>query len=72
MNVLYTKQDCPMCGILKTKLDTAKIEYSEFTDETSMKLMGINVLPILEMDGQKLFFGQAVALANKKIEEMDE
>lgn len=71
MNVLYTKADCPMCGILKTKLDFAGIKYSEFTDEATMRLMGINALPVLEMDGEKLYFGQAVALANKKIKEME-
>lgn len=71
MNVLYTKADCPMCSILKTKLDFAGIPYSEFTDESTMKLMGINALPVFEMDGEKLYFAQAVELANKKIKEME-
>lgn len=71
MNVLYTKADCPMCSILKSKLDFAGIQYSEFTDEVKMLDMGINTLPVLEMSGEKLYFGAAVALANKKIKEME-
>ena len=71
MNVLYTKADCPMCSILKTKLDFAGIKYVEFTNEAKMLDMGINALPVLGINGEKLYFGQAVALANKKIKEME-
>ena len=60
-----------MCSILKTKLDFAGIPYSEFTDESTMKLMGINALPVFEMDEVTLYFAQAVAIANKKIKEME-
>ena len=69
MDILYTKEDCPMCHILKSKLDRAGLPYSEFTDEAKMLSMGIDALPVYQVGGMKLSYGEAVKYANTVIKE---
>lgn len=51
MTVLYTTKTCPKCGIVKTKLDNKKIEYTLVDDETILLEKGYDWLPVLEADG---------------------
>ena len=51
MIVLYTTKTCPKCGIVKTKLDNKKIEYTLVDDETILLEKGYDWLPVLEADG---------------------
>lgn len=48
--VLYAKQDCPLCSVVKLKLNAAEIEYSICKDEELMKEKGFKMLPILELN----------------------
>lgn len=71
MNVLYTKANCPMCSILKTKLDQANIECSLFTDEAKMLEMGLDAMPLLEINGERMPYGAAIDYVNKKLKELE-
>ena len=57
--VLYTKQDCPLCSVVKLKLSIAEIPFEICTNEEKMEELGIDQLPILVLDdGTKLGFKQ--------------
>lgn len=56
--ILYTIH-CPQCNILKKKLDSKGIKYTEVTDRDRMKELGIVSSPILSIDGELLPMKQA-------------
>lgn len=60
---LYTL-GCPKCRVLEQKLDKASIEYTKVTDIDLMIEIGIKSAPVLEIDGEKLPFAQAIAWVN--------
>ena len=51
MIVLYTTKTCPNCGIVKSKLENKKIEYTLISDESILEEKGYDLLPVLEVDG---------------------
>lgn len=51
MVTLYSN-DCPNCLALKTELDNAKVEYAICSDIDTMINMGLNELPVLEINGR--------------------
>ena len=51
MIVLYTTKTCPKCGIVKSKLENKKIEYTLINDESILEEKGYDLLPVLEVDG---------------------
>ena len=51
MIVLYTTKTCPKCGIVKTKLEAKKIEYTLVDDESILLEKGYDLLPVMEVDG---------------------
>lgn len=55
---------CPKCKILETKLNQKNIEYEECNDVDEMLSKGIETVPVLEVDGQLLDFGNAVKWVN--------
>ena len=57
--ILYTKDSCSRCTILKEKLESKNISYDEISDEKLIEAKGINFLPVLEIDGKLLEFGNA-------------
>lgn len=64
--VLYTN-DCPKCKILKSKLNEANIEYSEFTDVNKMVEYGIQLLPMLEIEtGEMLDFDKSLEYIQRR------
>lgn len=60
MIVLYSNH-CPACGILKTKLDNKKIDYTLVDDESILAEKGMDWLPVLEVDGKQMLMGEANA-----------
>ena len=54
MIVLYTTKTCPKCGIVKTKLDAKKIEYTLVDDEAIIAEKGYDLFPVMEVDGNVL------------------
>lgn len=47
---LYTKLDCPLCSVVRLKLDNAGIKYDVSLDEKEMEALGIDMLPVLKTD----------------------
>ena len=48
--ILYTKQGCPLCSVVKVKLNTFGIPYKNETNMEKMLAMGFKTLPILQLD----------------------
>lgn len=59
MIVLYST-GCPMCDLLKAELNKANIEYTVCSDIDTMLDMGLNELPVLEIDGKIMNNNEAV------------
>ena len=60
---LYTIH-CAQCKVLEKKLDSKGIKYDVVEDREVMKQKGFMSMPILEVDGKKLVFAEAVKFCN--------
>lgn len=58
--------DCPKCKILEKKLSQANIEYEVCEDREIMINKGFNSMPVLDVDGQIMDFGEAVKWVNER------
>lgn len=65
--VLYSI-GCPKCEVLQTKLDRAGIKYRKVTDKWEIARKGFNLMPILEVDGKSMEFGDAVKWVNNLLQ----
>ena len=63
MIVLYSN-DCPRCKILKAKLDQKGVEYQIVNDVALMISMGMSMMPVLEVEGVRYEYGEAVKIIN--------
>ena len=57
---MYGTDRCPKCKVLEQKLNTGKIQYEHITDEELMIDMGLRSVPMLEVDGVRMNFTEAV------------
>lgn len=48
--VLYSQKGCPMCSMLKSKLDEKGMEYEIVSDTNEMQRQGITHIPMLKAD----------------------
>lgn len=64
MNVVLYSTGCPRCKILKSKLDKKGITYSVVDDVDKMLNMGMTVVPVLEVDGVRMSFKEAINWIN--------
>jgi glutaredoxin len=64
MVTIYRTETCPRCHVLKAKLESKGIEYTENTNENEMQQLGIMSVPQLEKDGELLNFVEAIAWVN--------
>lgn len=64
MSIVMYSTGCPRCNILKKKLDEKKINYTEVNDVEEMTKLGINKVPVLEVDGAKYSYADAIKLIN--------
>ena len=58
-NIILYSNGCPKCKVLKRKLESKKIEFEETDDFSKLQDMGIQSLPIMEVDGIILSFVEA-------------
>ena len=65
MITLYSTH-CPKCKILEKKLDNAKIKYEICDDRELMAEKGFDLMPVLDVDGQIMNFGEAVKWVNER------
>lgn len=62
---LYTTH-CPKCNVLKAKLDDKNLQYEEVTDSDVMTSLGIDEVPVLQIDdGPLMVFSEAVKYVNQ-------
>lgn len=62
---LYTTH-CPKCNVLKAKLDDKNLQYEEVTDIDVMTSLGIDEVPVLQIDdGPLMVFSEAVKYVNQ-------
>ena len=64
MNIILYSTNCPRCKILKSKLDKKGITYSVVDDVDKMLSMGMVVVPVLEVDGVRMSFKEAINWIN--------
>lgn len=57
--ILYTTH-CPRCTMLMKKLNEKGIEYEEETDIDKMLNLGMIDVPVLEVDGQRFDYRDAI------------
>ena len=60
MNIVLYSTGCSKCKILEKKLNSAGFNYDIITDVDMMQNKGFTQLPMLEIDGEIIDFGQAV------------
>lgn len=65
MITLYTI-DCGKCLILEKKLNEKRIEYETCKDRDVMEQRGFDFMPVLEVDGQTMNFGEAIKWVNER------
>lgn len=59
--ILYSKLDCPLCTVVKTKLQSKDIPFETCTNEEEMKKLNIDRLPVLKTDnGEFLEFSEII------------
>lgn len=63
MVILYSI-DCPKCIILEKKLNNAKVDYVLCKDRQIIKSKGMDLMPVLEVDGKRMGFKEAVDWVN--------
>lgn len=63
MIVLYST-GCPKCKIIEAKLAKTGKTYTIIQDVDEMGKLGITAVPVLEVDGKMMDFGEAVKWAN--------
>ena len=64
--IILHSTDCPLCKVLKKKLDSKKIIYETNNDVNIMLKLGIVNVPVLEVDGKLLGFQEANKWINER------
>lgn len=65
MNIVLYSTGCPKCKVLKQKLDSKAIAYTENNAVSDMMALGITQVPILAVDGELLSFSLANEWVNQ-------
>lgn len=66
MNIILYTIGCPMCKVLKEKLDSSGFVYEINESEEEMRSLNIDKLPVLSVDGQLLSFSDAIKWIQKR------
>ena len=65
MITMYTQETCPKCKILKQKLDSKNIKYTECSDRDALIAKNIEFTPMLSIDGEMMTYGEAIKWVNE-------
>ena len=65
MKVILYSTGCPKCRILEQKFNMKNVDYNVVSDEDEMIKKGFMSLPMVEIDGKELDFGEAVRWVNE-------
>jgi len=64
MVTLYKTITCPMCSTLQKKLSASGKQFTVCTDVKEMERKGLWHLPVLEVDGTRMTYKEALAWIN--------
>ena len=64
-NILYST-GCPKCTILEKKLNEKEIPFEVCDSVDEMTSLGFTTVPVLEVDGTRMDFMQAVQWINEQ------
>lgn len=60
INIILYSNGCPRCGLLKQMLDSKGVVYTENNSITEMLSIGIEFVPVLCVDGERMGYDDAV------------
>lgn len=60
VNVVFYTVGCPRCAVLEKKLREAGVDYEIFSDVDKMLEMGMDDMPVLEVNKKRMSFSEAV------------
>ena len=67
-NVILYSTNCPKCKILESKLVQKNVTFELVTGEDAVEEVttkGFMTMPLLEVDGENMEFGQAIKWVNE-------
>lgn len=64
--IILFSTGCPRCKVLKSKLDEKGMTYSVVDNVDKMLSMGMTTMPVLEVDGVRMNFKEAINWVNSK------
>lgn len=59
-NIVLYSTGCPKCNVVIAKLNKAGLNYEVCNDTNKMEQLGIDQLPVLEVNGELMEFAKAV------------
>lgn len=65
MDIVLYSTGCPKCKVLKQKLDSKSIHYTENNSVDEMLALGITQAPMLSVNGELLAFQKANEWVNQ-------
>ncbi len=66
MDIKLYSTHCPRCKVIMKKLAQKGLDYVEITSIEEMKALGINTVPVLEVDGVRYDFSKANQWINQQ------
>jgi len=66
LKVIFYSTHCPKCTILERKLKDKNIEYDEVNDIELMISKGFMNVPVLEIDGKVMNYGESIKWINER------
>ncbi|MGN1044207.1 MAG: hypothetical protein ACI4PR_05425 [Acutalibacteraceae bacterium] len=69
-NIILYSNGCPKCNVLKSKLESKKIQFKETNDFSKLEKIGVKSLPIMEIEGEILTFVEANTWINTQKQEV--
>ena len=66
MNVILYSTGCPKCDVLKDKLIAKNISFTVVTDISVMDSLGIQFVPVLQIENNLMNYKEAVEWVNKQ------
>ena len=66
MNVILYSTGCPKCDVLKDKLAAKNISFTVVTDINVMDSLGIQFVPVLQIENNLMNYKEAVEWVNKQ------
>lgn len=64
MKIILYSTNCPKCKVLNAKLTQKNIEHETITDIDKMLALSIRTAPLLEVDGKRYEFSEAINFIN--------